>query len=98
MADKRRRYTREFKLDAVRLAQQGDRTLTEVAESLGIDRSLISAWRKAFEKDGSLSFPGNGRRTPEEQELDRLRRQLAEAREERDILKNALAYFAKERK
>lgn len=98
MATKRRKYTREFKLDAVRMVVENELTLSEVAKNLGIDRSLVGNWKKQFEADGSVAFPGNGRLKPEDDEVRRLRRELAQVREERDILGKALAYFSKEQK
>ena len=79
------------------VVEQG-RTGADVAESLGVDRSLVASWRKAFEAEGTVGTDENARLTPETTEIHRLRRELVEAREERDILKKALAYFAKERK
>lgn len=97
MAGKRRKFTREFKLNAVKLVLDG-RTVTEVAESLDLDRGLLQTWKKKFVEDGSVAFPGHGNRKPEDEELRRLRKQLADAQQERDILKKALAYFAKDKK
>ena len=91
---KRRRYEREFKLDAVRMVVEGDRTITDVAESLGIARALLQTWKRQFLEDGSVAFPGHGQMTPENEEIRRLKRELARVREERDILKKATAYFA----
>ncbi len=74
-----RSFTPEFKRDAVRLVQDG-KTLTEVAQNLGIARSLPQYWKKQLEKSS------------------RLKKELRDAREERDILKEALAYFADDQK
>lgn len=95
---KRRKYTREFKLEALELLRKGDRTASEVAEALGIDRSVLSGWKRQYEEEGSLAFRGHGVMKPEDQELRDLKKKLAQVEEERDILKKALAYFAKERK
>ena len=98
MGSKRRTYTREFKLDAVRMVIERNRTVAEVADNLGISPSLLQRWRKQFEADGSVAFPGQGKLKPDDEEIRRLRRELAETRQERDILKKAMAYFVKERK
>ena len=98
MGSKRRTYTREFKLDAVRMAIERNRTVAEVADNLGISPSLLQRWRKQFEADGSVAFPGQGKLKPDDEEIRRLRRELADTRQERDILKKAMAYFVKERK
>jgi transposase len=96
MAGKRRKYTAEFKHDAVRMLAERGLTVKEVAQNLGVDRSLLSVWRKNFNEGGKDAFPGNGRRRPDDEEMHRLKRELSQVREERDILKKALAYFAKE--
>lgn len=95
MAAKRRKYTREFKLDAVRMVVERGLAPTQVAKDLGIDRSLISSWRKSFLVEGALGTADKGPTSTQEQELRRLHRELAVAQQERDILKKALAYFAK---
>ena len=98
MASKRRKYTREFKLDAVRMVIEQDRPVSEVAENLGINPGVLQRWRKKFEADGSLAFPGHGKLKPEDEEIRRLRKELVDTRQERDILKKAMAYFVKDRK
>ena len=74
-----------------------DRTLSEVADNLGIARSLLQRWKSKMEADGANAFPGNGRPKASDEELQQLRRELARTQQERDILKKALGYFAKER-
>ena len=96
MTKSRRKYTREFKLEAVKLVVEQGRTVSDVAKSLGIDRSLLQRWKSQLLADGVLAFPGNGKVNPHEQELRELRRELAKVRQERDILKKATAYFARE--
>lgn len=97
MRRSRRKHSAEFKLEAVRLVTEQGRTVSDVAESLGIDRSLLQKWKSQVTAEGANAFPGNGRPRPSNDEVERLRRELAQARQERDILKKALAYFAKER-
>ena len=89
----RRKFSKEFKAEAVRLCET--RSPTEVAESLGVTPSLLSRWRSDAERDGSDAFRGNGNRTALEEELRRLRKENADLREDKDILKKAAAYFAK---
>jgi transposase len=92
MAGKRRReYSLEFKREAVRLLREGDLSQAQVARDLGISATLLGRWRKLF---GSEEVGGEGR--PDAEELRRLRREVKRLREERDILKKAAAYFAKE--
>jgi transposase len=93
----RRRYTREFKVEAVQLTHNRGGKVTEVANSLGIHPNILHRWIKEHEDDPAHSFPGNGNlRTPDEQ-IRQLKNQLREAEEERDILKKALAIFSKKK-
>ena len=94
----RKVYTAEFKQEAVRLAQQPDKTIGQVADELGIGRSTLTAWLRQQRQRGERAFPGHGRPalTPEEEEIRRLRRELEITKQERDILKKATAFFAKE--
>ena len=78
------------------VVEQG-RTVREVAEGLGLDRSLLQRWKSQLKEEGKEAFRGQGKLRPSDEELRRLRRELSIARQERDILKKALAYFAKER-
>jgi len=94
MGKPRRRHSLEFKLEAVRQVVEHGRTVSEVADGLGINRNMLSSWKKKFEAEGEVGFPGHGRQTEAEAEIKRLKRELAIARQERDILKKAAAYFA----
>jgi len=99
MSQKRRQFTREFKLEAVRLVKSGQ-SVSSVAVQLGIRPDMLRAWKRQVEGSaGSLKevFRGQGRVTSQEQELRRLRHELARVTEERDFLKKAAAYFAKEK-
>jgi transposase len=93
----RRSFTTEFKRDAVRLVEEG-KTLTEVAQNLGIARSLLQYWKKQLQQKSPEAFPGKGNASGEAAELARLKKELRDTREERDILKKALAYFADDQK
>ena len=95
MTKARRSYSREFKEEAVRLVVEGGRTGNEVALELGIPPSAVNRWRKQLEADGSEAFPGKGRLKSTEEEVRRLERELRQMREERDILKKAVAIFSK---
>ena len=94
MGKSRRKFSREFKLEAVKQVVEQGRSVTEVAEGLGVNRNLLSRWKVQFEQSGEVAFPGHGRQTDVEEENRRLRKELAIARQERDILKKAAAYFA----
>ena len=92
---RRKRYTREFKIQAVKQVLQGDRALSEIADSLGINRSVLGNWKKKFLDEGTVAFPGSGHQTPEQEEIRRLRRELKNAKQDVAILKKATVYFAK---
>ena len=96
---KRTTYTREFKLEAIRLLEQGDKSPSDLALDLGIKRTILYRWQQQLRKQGDSAFRGSGRKPDNElNEVARLRKQLADVTEERDILKKAAAYFAKELK
>lgn len=90
----RRTFTREFKADAVRLVTQKGHRLSQVARDLDLDPKLLRRWREALEQEGEEAFPGKGRLKPDEEELRRLHREIDRLREEREILKKALAIFS----
>lgn len=93
--EKRRRYDREFKLEAVRLSFEPGRSVAGVARDLGISENVLHVWRAKLKSEGVSAFPGKGHQSGEAEELRRLRRQLAEVTEERDILKKALGVFSR---
>lgn len=88
----RRKHSNEFKMEAVRMAQRGDIAATQVAEDLGIHGSLLHKWIKQFGKQSD----GSQVTANEHEELIRLRRELRIVKEERDILKKATAFFARQ--
>jgi len=88
----RRKFTNEFKLEAVGLAERGDRPIAQVARELGLNETTLHRWIGRYGKRA-----GAGRITPEEHdELIRLRREVRRVTEERDILKKAVSIFSKE--
>lgn len=90
-------YSKEFKREAVRLLEQADKPGSEIALQLGIRRNQLYKWQKELHEKGEAAFRGAGRRPAhEEDEVHRLRRELTQVTEERDILKKAAAYFARE--
>ena len=95
MSKSRRRYSAEFKIEAVRQVVEGGRSITRVARELGIDRAMLRRWKHQLEGASGVAFPGQGRRADAD-ELERLRGEVARLREERDFLKKAAAFFAKE--
>jgi len=92
----RRKHTAEFKIEAVRLVTEKGISVAKAARDLGIDRSLLTKWKRDLAGQGAAAFPGKGRLRPLEEEVARLRRENDTLRLERDILKKATAFFAKE--
>ena len=98
--EKRGRHSKEFKQEAIRLLDEGNRPVSEIALQLGVKRTLLYRWRDQMKEKGDKAFSNRpGRPTLEqESELTKLRRENRELKEERDILKKAAAYFAKDLK
>jgi transposase len=90
----RKTYTREFKLQALRLLGEQGLSVAEVARRLGVGENCLRNWRRAATERGADAFPGRGTPTPADEELRRLRVEVARLRAERDLLKKAAAYFA----
>jgi transposase len=95
MAEKRRKYTREFKIEAVRLIETSGKSGQEIEDDLGINKGQVYRWRRQLAEENSSirAFPGTGNMRDEE--LVRLKRELAIVREERDILRKAVAIFSR---
>lgn len=92
---RKRQFTKEFKEDAVRLVVEGGRTVSEVARDLGIEANMLHRWKREMRDVGSEAFPGKGYLKPQDEEMRRLKRAYEDMKEERDILKKALAIFSK---
>jgi len=92
----RRKYPREFKLEAIGLIRERGVSIKQASRDLSIHENTLRAWLKEFEADPQHSFPGHGQMKPEAAEIARLKREVAKLKAERDILKKAAAYFAKE--
>jgi len=92
----RRTFTKQFKTDAVKLVTDQGYKLSEAARNLGIEPSVLRRWKTRLETEGSDAFPGKGHMIPEKEEMARLRKENKRLRMERDILKKAAAFFAKE--
>ena len=91
----RKRYSREFKLEAVKRSYESGKPVTEVARELDISVHHLYRWRDQVAKEGEQVFPGHGKKNAQDN-LTLLRRENARLREERDILKKSLIYFAKD--
>ena len=91
-------YAREFKQEAVRLAQSSGKPIAQVARELGISDTSIHQWRKELAEHGQEAFPGSGHQTKLEEENRRLKRELERVQQERDILKKVVSIFSRESK
>ena len=96
MARQRRTYTSEFKIEAVKLVTEQGYSVAEAARSLDIGETLLRSWKIASQAEGDQAFPGNGRLPAVEEQLRRLRADNKRLLMERDILKKAAAFFARE--
>jgi transposase len=97
---KRKIYTAEFKREAVRLSEQPGASVLKVAKDLGVSSHSLYAWQKASKEQGKLAFPGHGKvaLSAEQEENRRLKKELELVKQERDILKKAVGFFARESK
>jgi transposase len=92
----RRRFGREFKIEAVRLIKDRGVSVAQAARDLDVHDNVLRKWVKDFAADPAQAFPGQGQMKPEQLEIERLRREVTKLKAERDILKKAAAYFARE--
>jgi transposase len=92
----RRKFSREFKLEAVRLVKDRGVAVAQAARDLDVHENVLRKWVRELSDDPQHAFPGHGQMKPEQQEIDRLRKEVAKLKAERDILKKAAAYFARE--
>ena len=92
----RRQFSREFKLEAVRLVKDRGVSAAQAARDLDVHENVLRKWMRELAADPQQAFPGKGVMKPEQAELERLKKENAKLRMERDILKKAAAYFAKE--
>ena len=96
MTKTRRKFSPEFKREAVELVNQPGQTVAGVAADLGIVESVVRRWKRELDEHGRKAFGGQG--VARDEELMRLRRELAQVKKERDFLKDAAVYFAKDGK
>ena len=92
----RRQFSREFKLEAVKLVKERGVAVAQAARELDVHENVLRQWIRDAAVDPQHAFPGQGVMRPEQAELERLRKENAKLRMERDLLKKAAAYFAKE--
>ena len=90
----RKRYSREFKLEALQLLETSGKSAAEIERDLGIGSGNLYRWKEKLAKDGQHAFPGHGRLTPEQERIRQLERENTILRQQRDILKKAVAIFS----
>jgi transposase len=93
---RRRIFSREYKLEAVKLVRERGVTVAQAARDLDVHENVLRKWVWEYGDDPGYSFPGKGQMKPERLEIERLRRDVAKLKAERDILKKASAYFARD--
>jgi transposase len=92
----RRRFSKEFKVEAVKLVKDRGVSVSQASRDLDINEGVLGRWVKELAQDEQDAFPGGGNMKPEQAEIARLKREVAKLKMERDLLKKAAAYFAKE--
>lgn len=95
MGKQRRKFTKEFKLEAVKMLEEGGRSVRELCATLGVKHTVLYRWRAELQKEGGEAFRGQGNRTKLEEENRQLRLEVQRLKLEQEILKKAAAYFAK---
>ena len=95
---KRRVFSWEFKTEAVRLVTERGVSVAQAAKDLGVHENVLGKWVRHFKADAEQSFPGRGKMKPDDAEIAHLRRELAKTKAERDILKKAIASFARDQR
>jgi transposase len=96
MTQKRKTYTREFKIEAIELAETGDKPIAQIERDLGLSSGQIHHWKRQLKRDGEEAFPGKGHLKAQDEQIRQLRRENEILRQERDILKKAITIFAQE--
>ena len=92
---RRRPFTREFKLEAVKLVKERGVSVAQASRDLELHENILRKWTRQQATDPRDAFPGHGQMKPEQQEIDRLRREVVRLKAERDVLQKAAAFFAK---
>ena len=91
--NERRRFDKQFKIDAVKLLETSGKTATAIAADMGISSNALSRWKREIKETDKNAFSGHG--NPRDEEMARLRKEIADLRMERDILKKAMAIFSR---
>ena len=98
MTKTNRTYTREFRLEALRLLETSGKSAAQIERELDIGNGVLSRWRRQVAEEGEDAFPGKGRLTPEKERIRQLEREVETLRQERDILAKAVAIFSRPRR
>jgi transposase len=96
MPKQQKTYTKEFKLEAVRLVKSSGKPLSQIARDLGVSETALYNWSKQLAEQGEQAFPGSGHQTAEQEEIRRLKRELDVTRQERDILKKVVSIYSRD--
>ena len=94
MTETRRSYSKEFELEAVRMLETSGKSLQQIEADLGIGQGCLCRWRQQFAEEGENAFPGHGRLAPDQERIRQLERENEILRQQRDILKKAVAIFS----
>lgn len=92
----RKTYSKEFKLNAIRLSNESGCNIAQLARNLGISENMLYTWLSKYSKQRELSFPGNGKLNPRDEYILKLEKENKRLRDERDILKKSALFFAKD--
>jgi transposase len=92
----RRKFTREFKVEAVRMTMERGVSVAQASRDLEVHPNVLRKWAREMSVDPAQAFPGHGQMKPEQLEIERLKREVAKLKAERDILKKAAAFFARD--
>jgi len=100
MTRERKKYSKEFKLEAIRMYENGERSASEIERELGITNGLVGKWRQELNRQPKKdeAFPGNGRLTDTEAHIRQLEREILQLRQDKDILKKVLTMYSKDGK
>lgn len=96
MAKQQKTYTREFKLEAVKLVKSSGKPMSQIARDLGVSETALYNWSKQLAEQGDQAFPGSGHQSTEQEEIRRLKRELEVTRQERDILKKVVSIYSRD--
>jgi transposase len=95
MSKKQKKYSKEFKMETLEISRSSGKSDSQLERELGLSRGCLYNWRKQIEREGEQAFRGRGRLKAEDERIRQLERELAIVRQERDILKKAMAIFTR---